>query len=167
MSVLTWLRPIAKLRMLTEYSDTMPIMKFTDDPLFKELQKLNLPAHDFAIFGSGPLFVRSLRESIHDLDIIARGEAWKKAAELGEVEHAQIGSGNVIKLLNGQIELFNKWGPQEWNTDDLIDTADLIDGIRFVTLKNVLRWKNIMKRPKDFLDIDVIENFLKTDTSAS
>ena len=38
--------------------------------LFFRLNKLNLPANEFAIFGSGPISVRGLRKA-KDLDIIA------------------------------------------------------------------------------------------------
>jgi len=34
--------------------------------------------------------------------------------------------------------------------DKLIDAAEEIDGIRFVRLAEVLRWKNLMGREKDF-----------------
>jgi hypothetical protein len=44
--------------------------------------------------------------------------------------------------------------------DRLIDTADVIDGLRFVTLALVLAWKRESLRPKDLADIKVIEAYL-------
>jgi len=64
----------------------------------------------------------------------------------------------------GNIELWHDWS--EWfdNIDLLIDTADLIEGIRFVRLDPVLTLKRKMGRPKDFEDIRLVESFLKSHT---
>lgn len=61
-------------------------MSLKDNSLFKKLISLNLPTEDFAVFGSGPMFAYGLRKSIHDIDLIARGQAWEKAKTLGQ-EH--------------------------------------------------------------------------------
>ena len=45
--------------------------------LLGRLRALELPAEDYAVFGSGPLAVRGLIEHIGDLDVVARGPAWR------------------------------------------------------------------------------------------
>ncbi len=134
--------------------------KLKNHPLFFELNKLMLPVQDFAVFGSGPLFVYSLRTSISDLDIVARGKAWEKAAELATPGGAEMG-GNIINLAAGLISIYDSWEPGDWNLDDLIDTADIFAKIRFVTLPNVLIWKKLMNRSKDLPDIAALEKHLK------
>ena len=47
-------------------------MKYLD-----ELAKLGLPKYQFAIFGSGPMGIRGLREC-DDLDIIVKPDLWNK-----------------------------------------------------------------------------------------
>lgn len=126
-----------------------------DHPLIKQLLALGLPPEDFAVFGSGPMLARGIKES-HDLDLLARRAAWEKAAVGGTVDAAYGGRKAVI----GDIEIFNGWGPGEWDIDGLIDGADVIDGIRFVTLQNVLKWKRSVGRPKDREHISLIEAYL-------
>jgi hypothetical protein len=129
-----------------------------DNPLIQQLLKFGLPPEDFAVFGSGPMMARGIKES-HDLDIIARGAAWSLAQALGQQKKGGYG-GNKIVLADGLIEIFDSWGPDEWDTDWLIDTAEVIEGIRFVTLQNVLKWKKLMGRPKDIEHIGLIETYL-------
>jgi hypothetical protein len=128
-------------------------------PYFLELIKLGLPTADFAVFGSGPLVAHGLKADQSDVDVIARGVAWKQALHLGEVGASSLGDPKV-SLAGGRIEVFNTWGPGNWNVDELIDGADVVDGIRFVKLEHVLAWKKIMDRPKDGRDIMLIENYL-------
>ncbi len=137
-------------------------MRLEDNPFFAQLLSLDLPTEDYAVFGSGPLFVQGLREEIHDIDAIARGEAWKKIQLLGLAESPQNGAGKVVRLFKDNIEFFNQWGPGIWNIDELIDTAKVVEGVRFVTLDNVLKWKKILHRPKDLVDIAKIEEYFKS-----
>jgi len=129
-----------------------------DHPLIEKLLALGLPAADFAVFGSGPMMAHGLKEA-HDLDIIARGAAWSAVQGLGPRTKGAYG-GHKIELADGAIEVFDSWGPGAWDADELIDTAEVIAGIRFVTLENVLKWKTMMKRPKDAGHIRLIEAYL-------
>lgn len=125
----------------------------------KILKSYDLPVNDFAIFGSGPIVVRGLRPFGADIDVIARGEAFQKAKELGVEKEAKRG-GQKISLSDGSIEVYEKWGPGEWEVDDLIDNADEIEGIRYVKLDQVKKWKQMVNRPKDERDIALINEFL-------
>lgn len=133
----------------------------TSNDLISLLQKINLPADDFAVFGGGPMYAHGIKELGHDLDLIARGAAWEKALTLGESETPHLGGGEVVNLFDGKIEIFNHWMESGWDTDELIDTADVIDGIRWVSLENVLKWKKEMGREKDFEHIQMIEEYLE------
>jgi len=48
--------------------------------LLQELKKLNLPNDQYAIYGSGPLAIRGLKE-IHDLDVIVTDELYQELAK--------------------------------------------------------------------------------------
>lgn len=129
-----------------------------DNGLIRKLAALGLPPDDFAIFGSAPLMIRGLRES-RDLDAVARGAAWAKAVSPAERLEKPAGGGTKAVLAGGDIEFFDVWGPGEWDIDDLIDTADVIDGVRFVSLDRVAKWKSLMGRPKDLADLELIERY--------
>lgn len=137
--------------------------------LITELLSLDLPSEDYAIFGSAPIAANGLTDfsKINDLDLIVRNRAWKKAKQLSKVTpiKTNFGFGDTLSFFKKgdefDISLYTGWGHGNWNIDELIDTADVIDGIRFVTLKNVLKWKKARNMPKDALHIKLIEKQLK------
>lgn len=131
-----------------------------NNPLFGKLISLGLSGDDYAVFGSGPIFAHGIKDLGHDLDVIARGKAWRQACALASPIYAIWGNGLVVKLFNGEIEIFDIWGPGDWDVNDLIDTAEIIEGIRFVTLENVVKWKRLMGREKDRIHIKMIEDHL-------
>jgi len=122
--------------------------------LLSQLKKLRLPPDQFAIFGSGPLAVRGIRES-KDLDIIAKKSLWDELAQqyppLPEKPYC-------IRI--GDLEIFNQWQPWFEDVDELIDSADIFNGIRYAKLDYVIQWKKAMRRPKDFDDLRLIEKYL-------
>lgn len=124
-------------------------MPLADASPFQELLSLHLPTSDYAIAGSGPLFARGLIASVGDLDVVARGEAWRRAVALGPVEDAPEAGVHRVVLLDGRVEVLDGWYPQVWDIDELIDGAEIIDGFRFVPL-HVVEWtKGRSRRPKD------------------
>ena len=65
-------------------------------------------------------------------------------------------------LLKEDIELWADWIPGEWNIQKLIAEAEMIKGLPFVKLAEVVKCKKILGRKKDLEDIVIIENFLQT-----
>jgi len=133
--------------------------KIKNHPLFQKLLSLNLFVEDFAVFGGGPMFAHGIKWTGHDLDIIARGKAWEQASKMGEVKKAKLGKGSVVELFDGTVEIFNDWSPGLWDINELINAAEYIEGIKFVTLENVIKYKKIYNRPKDLEQIKLIEEF--------
>lgn len=125
-------------------------MKYLD-----ELEKLNLSRGKFAIFGSGPLGIRGIRES-NDLDIIVKNDLWQELIKKYEPKKQE---NPVIKV--GNIEIYNSWKPWFDDVDVLIDEADIIKGFRFVKLERVLEWKIKFNREKDKRDVVLIKDWLK------
>lgn len=134
--------------------------KILHNPLFQKLLSLNLPTADYAIFGSGPMFPVGLKKNISDLDLIAKGEAWHQVQTLGKIQTPFADGHQVVKLFDGEIEVFHGWGPGDWNINELINSAEIYEGIRFVRLESVLAWKKLLSRPKDIPDIQKIEDYL-------
>lgn len=120
--------------------------------LLSELKKLDLPKDGFAVFGSGPLAVRGLRET-DDLDLIARAGLWDQLARTHKP--------NGVEIRIGNISVYRDWKPWFDEPDVLIDTADLIDGIRYVNLGYAIQCKKARGREKDMKDVAIIEDFLK------
>jgi len=124
-------------------------MKYLD-----ELEELNLPKNKFAVFGSGSLAIRGLREA-NDLDIIVKEDLWEELEKKFKVEDQE---NPVIKVKN--IEIYKSWKPWFDDINELIDKADIIQGLRFVKLDKVLEWKKKMGREKDLKDIKLIKELI-------
>ncbi|MGI9585749.1 MAG: hypothetical protein ACR2N7_09195 [Acidimicrobiia bacterium] len=117
--------------------------------LFATLRALELPAGDFAVFGSGPLIVRGIVVATNDLDIVCRGPAWDKACDLGEVVTLVHHDVDVVSTLDGDITVGTSWAYGDVDIDELIDSAEVINGLPFARLEHVVAYKTIANRPKD------------------
>lgn len=125
--------------------------------LFRLLAGLHLPTTDYVIFGSGPLLAHGLRADIADLDIVARGQAWRLCCDVRQPRPAPSGHGLMIRLHNGAIEVVDRWLSPEFNTDELITRAHFVDGIPFASLDDVIASKRLTHRPKDLADLARID----------
>lgn len=123
------------------------------DALFEYLRRLDLPAGDFAIFGSGPLIVRQWICGTNDLDVICRGDAWRKASDTGTVSHDERYDLSLASHCNGRVTFGTRWAIGDFDIDDLIDTAEMIDGLPFVQLAHVIEYKRIRNSAKDQLHL--------------
>ena len=45
--------------------------------------EIGIDRRDFVIFGSAPLLAHGLRQHVRDLDVVARGTAWRRASRHG------------------------------------------------------------------------------------
>ena len=124
--------------------------------LLDQVHELGLPADSFAVFGSGPMAAAGIRD-VNDLDLIVTPELWADL-ERNKPVSALEGGGHVIQI--GSIEIHNGWEPPIDEMSTLIDEAEVIGGVRFVRLEEVLKWKRKRSRPKDEADIALIEKYL-------
>jgi hypothetical protein len=127
------------------------------DRLLNELRALALPPGQYAVFGSGPMGVRGLRE-IRDVDVIVSASLFAELSlRYGAQEHAH----GLNKIQVGNVELLDGWYPDVGALQTLIDEADWIDGLPFVKLAKVLEWKEKFGRSKDGPDIETIKAHLR------
>lgn len=128
--------------------------------LIERLRALGLPPDDFVLFGSVPMWVKGLK-TLYDIEIVARGSAWERVCSMGTPKSSRFGVGDIVELEGGLIEVYNGWGPGEWDVHALIDDAEVIDGFRVAKLEHVMRWKRTLGRPKDLEYVELIKGFLK------
>jgi hypothetical protein len=117
--------------------------------LLGEVRTLGLPAGNFVLFGSAPLLVRGIVPPTGDVDVLARGPAWEAARALGPTVRLPHYGVDVVRLLDGRIEIGTVWGIGNVDVDDLIDSAEDIDGLPFAGLAHVRAYKELAGRPKD------------------
>jgi hypothetical protein len=119
------------------------------------VRSLDLPPGDYALHGSAPLLAHGLVTEINDLDIVSRGAAWQRARSLAPLEQGE--KDDVVRPLP-DVEIFDGWLGDD--ADRLIDEAEYMLGVPFVTLEAVLRFKRRLGRPKDAEHIRLIEEHL-------
>jgi hypothetical protein len=129
-------------------------------PLLQRLIDLDLPAVHHALFGSGPLLVRGWIEDVGDLDVVSRGPAWERAKDLGTLTMLHPDGVPIVEIAGGRITVGTSWRYGQASVDDLIDTAEIIEGIPCVLLEHVIAYKRIADRLKDRAHLEVIERRL-------
>ncbi len=129
------------------------------DELIRKVKALNLPERGYIVFGSGPLAAHGIRE-VNDIDLFISEEIYEKFKKEGW-EEKTLETGDKY-LVRGDIEAFADWGYREYNPslEKLLDKADIIEGVPFAPMEEVLRWKLVFNREKDARDIELIKDKL-------
>ena len=120
---------------------------------------------DFLLAGSARLWAGNVLPRLSDLDILARPESrtWRRLQELAEMHGPLFGhrslrtsaiTGTTIAVLyGGVIEACDTWVLTNRTTDELIESAEVIGGIRYLAIKDVVAYKRQLDRPKDRSDL--------------
>ena len=125
---------------------------------------------EFVIVSSGPLGIRNIRE-IGDVDIIVSDQLWNTLSKQYEV----VNKNAIMKIdfPDGIVEAFCEASfaliPKEKDMPtikDRIAQAEIIEGLPFEHLDNVLYFKRLMAREKDLKDIMLIEAWQKQNAPA-
>lgn len=143
-----------------------PVTRAQHDPYIRQLRAMDLDPDHFVIFGSAPMLVHGLRSRVSDLDVVARGAVWQQVSASGMPAHGTLSGDRAWQFCCGQLQFFDRWITREWDTDTLIDNADVIDGLRYAPLAEVLRYKQELRRPKDEADIQVLRGHLRATDDA-
>jgi hypothetical protein len=75
---------------------------------------------------------------------------------------AKMGKSGDEGLGEDIIEIWDSWSPGEWDVEKLINEAEIINGLPFVQLQEVVRWKELANREKDKTDLALIERYLES-----
>lgn len=128
--------------------------------IIEKVKQLNLPIGLYVVFGSGPLMVHGIRDS-QDIDLLVTTELYRtlQANPAWEVKKWPDGS---EYLANGDYEVDDIWHYNGYRpkTEDIIAKAEFIEGVPFAPLEEVRRWKKAFGRPKDLVDVKLIEEFM-------
>lgn len=125
--------------------------------VFDQVRSLNLPAGKFAIFGSGPIVARGLRDTV-DVDVIVTDDVFDELAKDPSWVKVQMRDHHDALKKEG-LEIYHTWAPGAWDIDELIKSAEMIDGLPFVQLDAVVEWKTLRDEGKDKGDLELIEKW--------
>lgn len=132
----------------------------TRDDILVAVKELGLPPGEYVVYGSCPLAMVGICEA-GDIDMLVSPALF---ADLQQRGWKEISKGEGDKpVTSGVFEAHPNWlfSPYAPTLEHLLATADTIDGIAFANLDEVRKWKEASGRPKDFVDIELIDDYLK------
>ena len=131
------------------------------EEVIRQTKELGLPSDEFTIVGSGSLAVRGIREA-KDIDLLITKDFYDKLKAEGWKEEHFPKSKREWVLSSGPFDAATTWSVNDYEPEpqQLIRDSDVIEGIRFVNLKDLLTWKKACRREKDLRDIKLIEEYL-------
>ena len=131
--------------------------------ILEEVKKLQIPLNECAVFGSGLLDVLSFKKA-HDIDLLVTKRLFDTLAKNTEWKQCFYPDGHAgLKHKVKNIEAFYDAGWSGYDrvgVEEKIDHATIIDGVRFVSLQEILDWKRKIAREKDRRDVEIIEDYL-------
>lgn len=127
----------------------------------ERVKELGLPLDQIIIIGSGILDQLGIRQSA-DIDVatgravleeIARSDGWVRKLDKNQRRY-------LVKR-DESIEIWDGWeiDGRIVEYDELLDYAVEYDGVKFVSLDFLRRWKNWRGREKDMQDVRLIDEW--------
>jgi predicted acylesterase/phospholipase RssA len=138
--------------------------------LFERIQSLGLPQGEYIVVGSSILELKGIRKA-NDIDILVKREvfdAFKKDTSWQLIENKKLPSGIYEYLRKDEIEICyyfyhdNTTYGLEYFMEDSSRT-EIINGIYFVSLTDLIRSKSLWHRDKDLKDVKLIEEYLTSE----
>lgn len=129
--------------------------------IFAEVKRLNLPIGQYVVFGSGPLMAHGIRDTT-DVDLFVTPTLYQTLKADGWDEKELNNPPGGVCLFRGTYEADDTWhyGDYDPTPEEIIGIADMIQGVPFAPLVEVLKWKQAFGRPKDVADVGLIEQYL-------
>ncbi|MDD5433674.1 MAG: hypothetical protein PHE77_03435 [Candidatus Pacebacteria bacterium] len=125
--------------------------------LLKQFKGFGFPEGQYAVFGSGPMVVRGIKEG-GDLDIMVKDELFAELTKNYPIIKKQ--DVDYIKIAD-DIEICSAKDSGFDQPDMVIERAEIIDDVKFVLLSDTVSWKKRIGRPKDFEHIALIKKYLE------
>ena len=127
----------------------------------ERVKELGLPLDQIIIIGSGILDQLGIRQSA-DIDVATNREVLEEIARSdGWVEKLDKNQRQYLVKHDGSVEIWDGWeiDGRIIEYDKLLDYAVEYDGVEFVNLDFLRRWKNWRGREKDIQDVRLIDEW--------
>lgn len=114
---------------------------------------------EYVIVGSGPLAALGIREA-NDIDVAVTPKLLAELRATGEWEEVEKYGKIFLKKEGVDIIPQLSWEEYPTTTEEAIASAMMIDGISFMNLHELKKFKTALGREKDFADIARIDAYL-------
>jgi len=129
--------------------------------VLEKVKSLKLPKGEYIIYGAAPFAIYGIRD-VNDIDMLVSEALYAKLTEQG---WEKIVKGPKDEPVTFDIfEAHNTWefSPYAPTLSELLSRATLVDDIPFASLEDVRIWKKESGRPKDLVDLKLIDNYLNS-----
>lgn len=132
--------------------------------IFNQIKKLNFPLGKYVVVGGAAMAARGIKNT-RDIDIVVTPDLFEKCKREGW--RPKLKPNGEIGLQKGIVEVYLDVNCGDFNptTEYLIQSSEIINGILFLNLKNVIRFKKEYGKEKDARDIGLIEKYLEAQES--
>src|SRR5882724_6159642 len=127
--------------------------------VINKMKSLNLPKGSYIVYGSAPFVIHGIRE-VNDIDMYVTKEIFEDLKKKG---WKKVYKGLKDEPLTYDIfEAHDTWefSPYSPTLPDLLSRATEVEGITFASLIDVKKWKQGSGRPKDIVDLKLIDDYL-------
>lgn len=131
--------------------------------IIQKVKALNFPNNEYVVVGSGILEAKGIRET-NDIDIVVSPDLFEKCKahswEQVPWTYEKIGQ---IYLRKAEYELYLDVNCKDFNPtlSELLERAEIIEGIPFASLEDTSNFKRAYGKPKHLRDIELIEQYRK------
>lgn len=129
--------------------------------IIQEIKELNFPSHKYVVVGSGILDILGIRTA-SDIDIAVTSDLHKKLREIGKWKEEERYGHIFLKKDVFEIIPQLDWVDYKTTTEEANKSALFIEGVPFMNLDELIKFKIALGREKDFKGIELIKNYLKS-----
>lgn len=131
-----------------------------------KIRELGLTLGSYIVIGGSGLAVRGIRES-SDIDMVVTPELFRELQDKGwPIDEPFKQKWNRVRLKREPFEIFTdiylERSKQFIHADQLIKSAELIEDLPFLTIRDILFYKTDNPRQKDIVDIALIADYLRS-----
>ncbi len=130
--------------------------------IFTTIKNLDFPASEYVVIGGAALAGREIKETSDAdillsrglLDELRKSPDWKYHPRIIPTEEAGLVN------IDGTVELYPTVGGIELSFEEIKSREEVIEGIPFANLEDILKIKETYGRQKDLRDIELIKTYL-------
>ncbi len=126
--------------------------------IIERVKKLNFPFGEYVVIGGGILDALGIR-STDDVDLAVTPKLLKELQATGEWEEEVKHNKTFLKKDDVDINPDISWSEYPTTNEQAIASATVIDGVPFINLEELKRFKTASAREKDLADLVLIEKY--------
>ena len=131
--------------------------------IFQKVKNLNLPKDKYTVFGGGVLEALKIRKR-GDIDLVVTQDVYADLKEKGWREIVRLDGTKSLKENNFDIAVNLNCGGYKAPTKYLLEKSTIIEGVPFVNLEEIIKFKKCRNSKKDRNDIKLIKEYLEPQT---